>query len=120
MGKKRSARSAPTAAITAERFTRLYRLLQILGAGPQTRAVLLRRLRVDVRGFYRDLELLRSSGIQVTLTEQRYTLTGKLETALARLPFPDPHLSYGDILQLVKGRTSAHKTLKQQVDQLLP
>src|SRR4051812_17303108 len=102
MARKRTSRARTPRAtgITAERFARLVRLLELLGAGPQTRALLLRRLRTDVRGFYRDLELVRRSGIAVALDGQRYRLTGELEDALALLPFPDPHLLYGDVLLL--------------------
>lgn len=121
MAKKRPSRSAPPApAITADRFTRLFRLLQLLGAGPQTRALLLRRLRVDLRGFYRDLVLLREAGIEVVLVQQRYALTGDAETALARLPFPDPHLTYADMLQLTRGRSQAARKLKLLLEHLLP
>src|SRR5262245_27003202 len=75
MAKKRSPRVSPALkAVTDERARRLARLLQLLGAGPQTRAALTRHLRLDVRGFYRDLELLRAAGIAVTLENRRYVL----------------------------------------------
>jgi hypothetical protein len=101
--------------VSAERAERLYRLLQLLGSGPQTRAGITRRLRLDVRGFYRDLELLRSAGIVVPLRNRRYTLEGSLAAAKSRLPFPDPHLTLGEARQLAKGRTPAHRKLKQQI-----
>jgi hypothetical protein len=120
MAKKRSSRSAPPpTAISADRFTRLHRLLRLLEAGPRPRALLLRRLRIDVRGFYRDLELLREASIEVTLTPQGYALTGSAAIAIALLPFPDPHLTYGDILQLARGQTQAARKLRQQVDRLV-
>jgi hypothetical protein len=108
--------SGGRAAVTPERFNRLYRLLQMLSPGPQTRQALARRLQLDVRGFYRDLEVLRGAGINVVQSEGRYALQGDAETALARLPFPDPRLTYGEVQQLLKGRTAAHKRLKEQVD----
>jgi hypothetical protein len=120
MAKKRASRPAPAVAITADRFTRLFRLLHLLGGGPQPRATLLRRLRVDVRGFYRDLELLRQAGIEVTLQEQRYALAGGLATALALLPYPDPHLTYADVLQLTRGKGPAAQKLRQHLEGLLP
>jgi hypothetical protein len=127
MAKKRSPRrlleqpetEQPQAArpvVTAERFGRLYRLVQFLAAGPRTRERLTRHLRLDVRGFYRDLELLRSAGISVTLTEGRYELGGPAEEALARLPFPDPRLTLGEAQQLARGRTGAHQYLKGQIE----
>jgi hypothetical protein len=122
MVRKRTPRavSSRTTGITADRFARLHRLLQLIGSGPQTRTLLLRRLRTDVRGFYRDLELLRKAGITVTLDGQRYRLTGELADALALLPFPDPHLLYGDLLLLIEGKTPAHRKLRKRVDELTP
>jgi predicted DNA-binding transcriptional regulator YafY len=101
--------------VSAERAERLFRLLQLLGSGPQTRASLIRRLRLDVRGFYRDLELLRAAGIGVPLRDRRYTLEEKVAVATSRLPLPDPHLTLGEALQLAKGRTPAHRKLKEQI-----
>jgi predicted DNA-binding transcriptional regulator YafY len=105
--------------VTTERFVRLYRLLYFLAAGPQTRNALTRRFHLDVRGFYRDLELLRSSGIEVTLTEGRYALADNVEEAAARLPFPDPHWTLGEARQLASGRTMAHRKLKDLIQKLL-
>jgi hypothetical protein len=101
--------------VSAERAERLYRLLQILGTGPQTRATLTRRLRLDVRGFYRDLELLREAGIVVPLRERRYTLEIAVAVATHRLPFPDPGLTLGEAMQLARGRSLAHRKLKKQI-----
>jgi hypothetical protein len=105
--------------VSAERAERLYRLLQLLGSAPQTRASMTRRLRLDVRGFYRDLELLRTAGIVVPLRNRRYTLEGSLAAAKGRLPFPDPHLTLGEARQLAKGRTPAHRKLKQQIARIV-
>ena len=62
MGRKKV--DASTVSLTSLRAARLYRLLTLLGTGPQTRGFLLRRLKLDVRGFYRDLEetALRAAG----------------------------------------------------------
>jgi hypothetical protein len=120
MAKKRTLRPSPAAkAVTAERASRLYQLLKLLGPGPQTRASLTRRLRLDVRGFYRDLELLRVSGIELVLEKRRYHLNEPVADAVARLPFPDPHLSLGEATQLAKGRSRAHRKLKDQVAQIV-
>jgi hypothetical protein len=75
----------------------------------------MRQLRLDVRGFYRDLEVLRTAGIAVTLKDRRYNLEDDLGLAIARLPFPDPGLTLGEAIQLAKGRTAAHRRLKQQI-----
>jgi hypothetical protein len=106
--------------LTAPRAARLYRLLTVLGDGPQTRRVLLLRMKVDVRGFYRDLELLRDLRIDITLgPDNRYTLPISLDESLARLPFPDPGLSVRDVLQLCNGSTAAHRKLKLSVATIL-
>jgi predicted DNA-binding transcriptional regulator YafY len=121
MAKKRSKRATPILrAVTAERAHRLSRMLQLLDKGSQTRATLIRHLRLDVRGFYRDLELLRAAGIAVTLRDRRYTLDEDVDEAIARLPFPDPHLTLGEARQLAKGRTAAHRKLQAQVREVLP
>lgn len=90
-------------------------MLQFLGKGPKTRDALTRHLKLDIRGFYRDLEVLRASGITVTLTERRYTLEGTAAEAVARLPFPDPRLTLGEAQLLAKGRSAAHGKLKKQI-----
>jgi hypothetical protein len=116
MAKKASQSSGPAAkAVTAERAGRLYRLLQLVAEKAQTRDALRRRLRLDVRGFYRDLELLRAAGVDLPLVNRRYVLQEKLADVLARLPFPDPHLTLGEAAQLAKGRTRAHRKLKEQI-----
>lgn len=119
MAKKRSKAPPPAAKmVTAERAARLYRLLQLLGEKPQTRAVLQKRLRLDVRGFYRDLKLLRSAGIDLLLLKKRYVLQEPVAVVIGRLPFPDPHLTLGEAIQLAKGRTNAHRKLKEQLAQI--
>ena len=123
MAKKRKAAAKPVstaAGVTPERFVRLYRMVQLLTVGPQTRQGLARRLRLDVRGFYRDLDLLRSSGIPVTLDAGRYTLTQNAENALACLPFPDPRLTLGAARVLAKGRNAAHRALAETIAGVLP
>lgn len=117
MAKKRSA-PAPVA-VTPDRAARLYKLLTLLGEGPQTRAGLIRRLGLGVRGFYRDLEVLRSVGIIVDLVKGRYSLTLKPGDALERLPMPDPGLTLGEARLLAKGKTKAHKKLQAQISQVV-
>jgi hypothetical protein len=111
--KRRIALSPASKAVTPERAARLYRLLKLLGTGPHTRGVLTRRLGLDIRGFYRDLELLRESGIGVTLDRRRYALGDGVPDAVARLPFPDPHLTLGEATKLAKGRSQVHRKMKE-------
>jgi predicted DNA-binding transcriptional regulator YafY len=110
----------PPAALTTQRAARLYKLLTLLGDGPQTRRLLLTRLKLDVRGFYRDLETLRRFGIEVAPGfDTRYALAGTVDDALARLPFPDPGLNVRDALQLANGTSPAHRKLRQRVTAFL-
>jgi hypothetical protein len=95
-------------------------MVQLLGSAPQTRPALLRRLRIDTRGFYRDLEVLREADIQVVVVAARYSLALGVDEALARLPFPDPHLTLGAVLALAKGRSAAHRKLRALIDQVMP
>jgi predicted DNA-binding transcriptional regulator YafY len=117
MGRKKPA-APPT--LTPQRASRLYRLLTLLAVGPQTRAVLLRRLGLDVRGFYRDLEALRGLDIEIAPDPgNKYTLVGELDDALAKLPFPDPGLNVRDAQMLAEGGSPAHRKLKQRINSFL-
>jgi predicted DNA-binding transcriptional regulator YafY len=118
MGRKKLNLTPPT--LTAPRAARLYKLLTLLGTGSQTRRLLLSRLKLDVRGFYRDLEALRGLGIEVVATpDNRYSLVGELDDALSNLPFPDPGLNVRDALQLANGTTLAHRKLQIRVNTFL-
>ena len=118
MAKKKS--SAPDAAgsVTLDRALRLYRLVQALGKGPQPRTALLRRLRLGVRGFYRDLEVLRAVSVDVELGRGKYTLREDPTGALAKLPLPDPMLTMGEARLLSKGKTKAHQKIRQLLSQI--
>jgi hypothetical protein len=118
--RKAKAQAAIPPGVTPERFARLYRLVRLLAAGSHARADLARRLRLDIRGFYRDLEVLRDAGIAVTVTNGLYGLKGKSEDALELLPFPDPRLTLGEAQQLAKGRSTIHSKLKSHIQRLVP
>jgi predicted DNA-binding transcriptional regulator YafY len=105
-------------AVTVERASRLYRLLHLLAAGAPNRATLMRRLKLDVRGFYRDLELLRASGIVVEAESRRYHLITPLTDALIRLPLPDPRLTIGEARILAQGRSLAHRKLRDHLSRI--
>jgi hypothetical protein len=97
----------------------LYHLLHSLGSASRTRDWLTSELNLDVRGFYRDLEFLRGVGIGVSLAAGGYVLDQEVEDAVARLPLPDPHLTFGEARQLVRGRSAAHRRLQEQIKSLL-
>jgi hypothetical protein len=116
----RTPKAADRSAVTPERFIRLYRLVQTLAKSPHDRRGLARQLGVDIRGFYRDLDVVRKAGVPITLTGGRYSLSETAATALARLPFPDPHLRLGDARTLAKGRSKTHQLLKAQINAIIP
>ena len=119
MAKKRRPPSLSTPrTVTADRAARLYRLLRSLATGAKSRAVLRRSLHLDVRGFYRDLELLRESSISITYSRGRYRLDQTLRQATAQLPFPDPALTLGEAVRLAAGQTAAHRKLRRLVKQI--
>lgn len=113
-------RSRKPSTLTAARLARLYRLLTLVGDGALTRAKLIQKLKVDLRGFYRDLEKLRELRISITMEEGMYHLTETLESASAKLPFPDPKLSLRDALTLAKGSTPAHERLRKVIEKTIP
>jgi predicted DNA-binding transcriptional regulator YafY len=106
---------APAPNISPERAARLFRLVTLLKRGAQTRAGLIRALRLNLRGFYRDLEVLRTAGIAVALVEGEFVLRTAAARALERLPFPDPCLTVGEARQLARGRSRAHQKLRAQL-----
>ena len=120
MGRKAASTATPALTLTAQRATRLYRLLTLIADGHQARKTLVTRLKLDLRGFYRDLEVLRSFGIDLQLgPNNRYSLPYELNVVLEKLPFPDPGLNVRDVLQLVNGTTSAHRKLRQRMNAFL-
>ena len=73
-----------------------------------------------MRGFYRDLDMLRSVGVTVNLEAGRYVLQQSAAEAFALLPFPDPRLTLGAAQALAKGRGSAHRSLAEAIARTLP
>lgn len=111
---------APAVTLTGQRAARLFRLLSLLAQAPLTRQQVLRKLRIDVRGFYRDLEALRTLGVDIEpASDGRYCLAAALDEALAHLPFPDPGLNFRDVQQLAKGESAAHRKLKRRINSVL-
>ena len=114
------AQATPTKSVTVERVTRVCRLLEFLGEAPRTRAAILQRLRMDVRTFYRDLELLRECAILVELTKRKYHLLSLTpKEAWLRLPLPDPGLTLGEAQTLASGRTKVHEKVKLLLREIL-
>jgi predicted DNA-binding transcriptional regulator YafY len=119
MAKKKSKGLVAQAAVSLDRSRRLVRMVQLVGGSPMERAKLMRALRLDVRGFYRDLQCLRSAGINLTLRDGLYKLVTPSKDALALVPFPDPGLSLGEAMLLAKGSTGPHQKLKKMISELV-
>ena len=122
MAKRRKRKRASTrqsGQISSERCARFYRLLQLLRAGPRSREEIARRLRLDMRGFYRDLKMLRELRVRITSKGHRYQLAHSFERAISRLPFPDPRLNLHEALLLAKGRGPAHRKLQRQIRKIV-
>lgn len=96
--------------ISPERAARLYRLLRIIERQGLTRGMLLRKLRVGMRTFYRDLDILRTWGIEVVLNGRKYEL--QTPNWLSHLRFPDPELSFAEAIQLAEAKLPAARKLE--------
>jgi len=106
--------------VTVERCRRLARLIALLSTGPRDRSSLLKLLRLELRGFYRDLDFIRDAGIPITIRKHRYQLNLAARQAIRRLPFPDPGLTLGDVELLIKGKSKAHARLRKRFEALVP
>jgi hypothetical protein len=62
----------------------------------------LSELRIGLRTFYRELELLKRCGVKVRFRTKLYTLSATVEQAEGRLPFPDPQLSFAEMAELAQ------------------
>jgi hypothetical protein len=65
-----------------------------------SREVILVRLAIGLRTFYREVDLLKKCGIKVRRDGKTYVLTSTMAEAEARLPFPDPQLSFAEMAEL--------------------
>ncbi len=100
MSKKRGRPRRPALHLTRARAARLYRLVHILAESSRTRDQLLKELRIGLRTFYREVELLARSGIRIQYARKAYELRTRLDAAEERLPFPDPQLTFAEMRQL--------------------
>jgi hypothetical protein len=93
-------RRRPSVHITLQRAARLHRLVRYLSGGPRARPAILSELRVGLRTFYRELELLMRCGVKVRHKAKLYHLAATAAEAEGRLPFPDPQLSFAEMAEL--------------------
>jgi hypothetical protein len=109
-------RRRPSVHITLQRAARLHRLVRFLSGGPRTRQAVLSELRVGLRTFYRELELLKKCGVRVRHKQKLYQLLPTAGEALGRLPFPDPQLSFAEMAELAECDCAAGRSLRALLD----
>jgi len=113
MKRPASHRRRPVVHITLGRASRLHRLVSTLTVGPTAREVLLDRLSIGLRTFYRELDLLKRCGIKVRRDGKSYRLGGTVAEAEGRLPFPDPQLSFAEMAELSRHPGDAARRLAE-------
>ena len=102
MAKRASSKRPPAVHVTLQRAARLHRLVAFLATAPNGRTAVLTELRIGLRTFYRELELLKKRGIKVRFIKKLYHLIGTRDDALGRLPVPDPELSFAEMAELAR------------------
>jgi hypothetical protein len=88
-------------------------LVSTLARGGQSREAILRTLRIGLRTFYRELELLKRCGVRIRHLRKHYVLQGTAQDAEGRLPFPDPQLSFAEMAELSQGAGPAARRLAE-------
>ena len=63
---------------------------------------ILSELRIGLRSFYRELELLERCGVKVRQKSKLYSLLATAEQAEGHLPFPDPQLTFAEMAELAQ------------------
>lgn len=105
----------PSVHITLQRASRLHRLVRFLAGGPGSRPAILSELRVGLRTFYRELELLKKCGVKVRHKQKLYHLLPTAAEAEGRLPFPDPQLSFAEMAELARCDSPAGRRLSEML-----
>src|ERR1700679_3944160 len=95
-----SPRRRPFENITLPRVSRLHRLVRFLAEKPRARSAILSDLRIGLRTFYRELDLLNRCGVKVAHKLKLYHLLPTAAEAEGRWPFPDPQLSFAEMADL--------------------
>jgi hypothetical protein len=106
-------RRRPSVHITLQRAARLHRLVRFLSEGPRARSAILSDLRIGLRTFYRELELLKRCAVKVRHKTKLYHLVPTAAEAEGRLPFPDPQLSFAEMAELAQCPCAAGKRLAE-------
>ena len=67
-------RRRPSVHITLQRASRLHRLVRFLAESPRARSAILADLRIGLRTFYRELDLINRCGVKVRHKAKHYHL----------------------------------------------
>ena len=110
-----NAKRRPSVHISLQRAARLHRLVRFLTVSPRARSAILSALRVGLRTFYRELELLKKCGVKVRYRQKMYHLLPSAAEALGRLPFPDPQLSFAEMAELAACNCPAGRRLGEML-----
>ncbi len=70
-------------------------------------------LKIGLRTFYRELDLLKRCGIKVRHKEKLYHLSISADEGVGRLPFPDPQLNFAEMTELAQSPGPAGKRLAE-------
>ena len=111
MSRSSSRRRRPAVHITLPRAARLHRLVRFLAEAPRNRTAILSELRIGLRTFYREWELLKRCGVKVRQRSKLYFLWATAEQAEGRLPSPDPQLSFAEVAELARCDCAAGRRL---------
>jgi hypothetical protein len=114
-----SRRRRPSVHITLQRAARLHRLVRFLDAAPRSRPAILSELRIGLRTFYRELELLKRCGVKVRFRSKVYTVSATVAQAEGRLPFPDPQLSFAEMAELAQCDCPAGRRLADLLSEVI-
>jgi predicted DNA-binding transcriptional regulator YafY len=112
-------RRRPSVHITLGRAARLHRLVMYLAQAAQSRDAILAELRIGLRTFYRELELLKRCGVRIRQKDKAYALLATAEEAEGRLPFPDPQLSFAEMAELARGSGPAAQRLAEMLQSVI-
>lgn len=113
MAQKIEIESESANAISRERAGRLFKMVKLMSENSVQRAQLIRKLKVGTRTCYRDIDFLRNRGVRLKNVSGGYGLGESLDEALYKIPFPDPELTFGDVLAVMRGRSGSHKRLQK-------
>ena len=97
-----SRRRRPSVSISLPHAARLHQLVRFLAEAPRSRMAILSELRIGLRTFYREWEMLKRCRIKVRQRSKLYSLVATAEQAEGHLPFPDPQLSVAEMAELAR------------------